>query len=126
MKELKALVAALETFQRVVPDWKEAREVTSAVALAAIPAVAETWITAIKGPPFAAKTPFTVPGGVATIAESQAVVPALQKTAGVLDRYASYRSSFPPPLQEGFDARTAEVRAAASAVADLWLEAFRQ
>ena len=90
---------------------------------AALQAGAETclqWISKVRGPPLAARNPLTLSVPSKSTASSKNGLlevldgvrnlgGALGKCASKLGQYASYRSSFPPAMRNGYDSRVAEV-----------------
>jgi hypothetical protein len=78
------------------------------------------WIQSVRGPPFATRNPIEVPlpeaMGILSVedrrqscAVAHTVAGQLGRVASKLNQYQSYRSSFPPPMKAGFDARMGEL-----------------
>ena len=92
-------------------------------ALAAGVEACRQWVSSVRGPPFAARNPLTlsVPSSSAAssleglldvLAGLRALGVELGKCASKLGQYASYRSSFPPAMRDGYDSRVGEVAGA--------------
>jgi hypothetical protein len=97
-------------------------------ALRGVAAACAAWLPQIKGPPFACRTALGLPAlpapagsppatAAALAGGASAALRGLREVAARLDSYAQYRSGFPPPLREGYDARLAELLGALSALA---------
>jgi hypothetical protein len=97
-------------------------------ALRGVAAACAAWLPQIKGPPFACRTALGLPAlpapagpppatAAALAGGASAALRGLREVAARLDSYAQYRSGFPPPLREGYDARLGELLSALSALA---------
>lgn len=124
MKYVELLVNELA----LLPRWtavaaSHPSDIEATAALQAWAPAIDGWAAKVRGPPLAARFPveLDLPAAAPSPAVLSSAGPdalaALRKAAARLEQYASYRSSFPATMRDGYDQRLREVLAGADSVA---------